>query len=83
MGHSKEINRGCFSSSNNSVNVADGSCGGKLERATEGRADLDGVARRGANTFVRWCNPCKHEVPEHLAIDVCDICGGDVVEIGE
>ena len=32
---------------------------------------------------IRWCTPCKHEVPEHLEIDVCGLCGGDIVEIGE
>ena len=32
---------------------------------------------------IRWCYHCKHEIPEYLNIDVCDLCGGDVVEIGE
>ena len=57
------------------------SLGGELQRATEGRADLDRMAGRGSDNFIRWCTPCKHEIPEHLQIDVCDLCGGEVVEI--
>ena len=70
-------------SANSNLHNPSGSCILKLERTTEGRADLDRVAGRGANNFIRWCHRCKHEIPEHLAIDVCDICGGDIVKMGE
>lgn len=83
MGRNKEINKGHFSSINNSVNTSDNSCGGELERATQGQTCMDGMAGRGSDNFIRWCTPCKHEVPEHLEIDVCDLCGGEVVKIGE
>ena len=52
-----------------------------LERTTPGRADLARMAGRGSDNFIRWCTYCKHEIPEHLEIDVCDLCGGEVVEI--
>ena len=70
-------------SNNNDSSLLDVSIslGGELQRTTEGRADLDRMAGRGSDNFIRWCTPCKHEVPEHLEIDVCDLCGGDVVEI--
>lgn len=55
--------------------------GGELQRTTPGQADLDRMAGRGSDNFIRWCHRCKHEVPEHLEIDVCDLCGGEVVEI--
>ena len=81
MGRSKEINKGYFDSINNSVNASDGSCILDLERTAKRRADLDRMAGRGSDNFIRWCTPCKHEVPEHLEIDVCDLCGGEIVEI--
>ena len=83
MGRNNEINKGCFDSINNCpLSDIPLSLGGELQRATPGRADLDGMAGRGSDNFIRWCTPCKHEVPEHLEIDVCDLCGGEVVEIG-
>ena len=70
---------GCDDSSLHSVS---GSCGDELERATERRACMDGMAGRRADNFIRWCHRCKHEVPGNLETDVCDLCGGEVVEIG-
>ena len=57
------------------------SSSGELQRATKRRAGMDRMAGRGSDNFIRWCTPCKHEVPEYLKTDVCDLCGGDVVEI--
>ena len=81
MGRNKEINKGCFININNSVNTPDNSCGGKLERATEGRTGMDRMAGRRQDNFIRWCHGCKHEVPDWILSDRCDWCDGDVVEI--
>ena len=59
------------------------SCGGKLAGRTEGKSGMDGVAGRRTDNFIKWCHRCKHEVPYWLKTDKCDICGGDIVEIGE
>lgn len=82
MEHSKENYRGCFGSVNNCA-LSDVSIpfSGELQRTTKGTACMDGMAGRGNNNFIRWCHLCKHEVPEYLKTDVCDLCGGEVVEI--
>ena len=81
MGRNKENNRGCFSSINNSVIASDNSCGGKLERTTERKSGLDGMAGRRTDNFIRWCHRCKHEVPENVMVDRCDLCGGEIIKI--
>lgn len=53
------------------------------ERTTQGSTGMDGVARRRTDTFIRWCHRCKHEVPEYLEIDVCELCGGEVAKINQ
>lgn len=76
----KDFGRAC-GNTDNSLHSVSGSCGGELERTTERRAGMDRMAGRGSDNFIRWCHRCKHEVPEYLKTDVCDLCGGEVVEI--
>ena len=65
----------------NSLHSVSGSCGGKLERTTQGETGMDGMARRGNDNFIRWCHRCKHEVPENVMVDRCDLCGGEIIKI--
>ena len=80
--HSKENYKGCFDSINNCpLSDIPIPLSGELQRATQRRAVMAGMAGRGSDNFIKWCTHCKHEIPEHLNINVCDICGGEVVEI--
>lgn len=38
-------------------------------------------AKKKADNLIRWCHRCKHEIPESLETDVCELCGGEVVKI--
>jgi rRNA maturation endonuclease Nob1 len=53
-----------------------------LERATKGTTGMDRMAGRRTDNFIRWCHQCKHEVPENVMVDRCDLCGGEIVKIG-
>ena len=57
------------------------SSSGELQRATKRRARMAGMSGRGSDNFIRWCHRCKHEVPEYLKTDMCDLCGGEIIKI--
>ena len=78
---SKENYSNDYGVTDSGVHNVSGSCGGKLERTTQRSTVMDGMAGRRTDNFIRWCHRCKHEVPEYLKTDVCDLCGGEVVEI--
>ena len=65
----------------NSLHGISDSCGGKLAGRTEGKSGMDGVAGRRTDNFIRWCHRCKHEVPVWIEVDICDLCGGEVIKI--
>lgn len=65
----------------NSLHSLGGSCISELERTTEGTTCMDGMAGRRSNNFIKWCHRCKHEVPEYLETDACELCGGDIIKI--
>ena len=54
---------------------------GALEGISQGHTDMDGVAGRRTDNFIKWCHRCKHEVPEWVRIDRCDLCGGEIIKI--
>ena len=83
MGRSKEINKCCFDSINNCPlsDIPISLCC-ELQRTTPGRSCMDRVGESIWETrILRWCNRCKHEVPDWILSDRCDWCGGEVVEI--
>lgn len=79
---SKENNSNSGGCSDNSLHSVGGSCGGKLERTTQGKTGMAGMAGGRSDNFIRWCHRCKHEVPENVMVDRCDLCGGEIVKIG-
>ena len=82
MGRNKEINKGYFNSNSDCpLSNIPLSLGDELQRATQRSTGMDGMAGRRTDNFIRWCHRCKHEVPENLETDVCDLCGCEIVEI--
>lgn len=65
------------------IHSASDSCGGKLAGISQRSTGMYGMAGRGSDNFIRWCTYCKHEVPENVMVDRCDLCGGEIVKIGE
>lgn len=55
---------------------------GNLEGRTQRTTGMDGVAGRRNENFIRWCHRCKHEVPEYLEGDRCDLCGKTIKILG-
>lgn len=76
----KDINYSCCCDNRHLHNFG-GSCVHELERATKGTTCMDRMAGRRSNNFIKWCHRCKHEVPEYLETDACELCGGDIIKI--
>ena len=69
------------SSANNCIHSVSDSRGVGLAGSSQGSTGMAGMAGRRTDAFIKWCNPCKHEVPEYLEIDKCEICGGEVAKV--
>lgn len=76
----KDFGRACGCTDCGVHSVSD-SCGCKLERTTQRSTVMDGMAGRRTDNFIRWCHRCKHEVPERVMVDRCDLCGGEIIKI--
>lgn len=76
----KDSCRAC-GSTDSSIHSVSGSCGGILERTTQRSTVMDGMAGRRADNFIRWCHRCKHEIPERVMVDRCDLCSGEIIKI--